>query len=49
MRRQKPDPGAKRIYDEVYEIYRGAYDLFGRSQVEWLRGLKRIRNERRQA
>jgi L-ribulokinase len=48
-RTYQPDPSAQRIYDEVYEIYRSAYDLFGRSQVELLRGLKRIRNERSQA
>ena len=48
-RSYQPDPSAQRIYDEVYEIYRSAYDLFGRSQVELLRGLKRIRNERSQA
>ncbi len=42
-----PDPGAKAIYDRVYGIYRGLYDILGRSQVELLHGLKRIRTEGR--
>ncbi len=41
-----PEPGAKRVYDQVYAIYRGLYDLLGSAQVELLHGLKRIRNER---
>ncbi len=40
-----PDPEAKRIYDSVYEIYRELYELLGRSRVEWLHNLKRIRTE----
>ena len=45
-RTYRPDPGTKAIYDEVYAIYRSLYDLLGRSQVELLHGLKRIRTER---
>ena len=41
-----PNPDAKRIYDEVYAIYRGTYELLGRAEVELLHGLKRIRHER---
>ena len=33
-RTYEPDPDAKRTYDRVYAIYRGLYDLLGRSQVE---------------
>jgi L-ribulokinase len=40
-----PDPDAKRVYDRVYEVYRGLHDLLGRSHVELLHGLKRIRTE----
>ena len=42
-----PDAAAKAVYDEVYAIYRGLYETLGRSQVELLHGLKRIRTERR--
>jgi L-ribulokinase len=43
-----PEPAAKAVYDQVYEIYRGLYEMLGRSQAELLHGLKRIRtNERR--
>ena len=38
-----PDPAAKAVYDEVYAIYRELYEMLGRSQVELLHGLKRIR------
>ncbi len=44
-----PDPAAAAIYDRVYDLYRPLYDTLGRSQVEVLHGLKRIRNERRAA
>jgi L-ribulokinase len=44
-----PDPSAREIYDEVYAIYRRLYDQLGRSDVELLHGLKRIRTERRAA
>jgi L-ribulokinase len=44
-----PDQGAKRTYDELYALYRRLYDLLGRSEVELLHGLKRIRTERRAA
>ncbi len=44
-----PDPAATQVYDEVYAMYRALYETLGRSQVELLHGLKRIRNERRSA
>jgi L-ribulokinase len=44
-----PDLGAKAVYDQVYAIYRSLYETLGRSQVELLHGLKRIRTERRAA
>ena len=34
-------------YDRVYGIYRSLYDLLGRSQVELLHELKRIRTTER--
>ncbi len=42
-----PNAGAKASYDRVYAIYRGLYELLGRTQVELLHELKRIRTERR--
>ncbi len=42
-----PDPDAKRIYDDVYAVYRSLYETLGRTQVELLHELKRIRNQRR--
>jgi L-ribulokinase len=39
------DPGAKRVYDDVYGVYRGLYELLGRSEVGLLHDLKRIRAE----
>jgi L-ribulokinase len=42
----QPDPAARSAYDEVYAIHRRLYELLGRSEVELLHGLKRIRNER---
>jgi len=45
-RTYRPDSEAKAIYDRVYGIYRGLYETLGRSQVELLHGLKRIRTER---
>ena len=42
-RTYRPDTRAKAIYDEVYAIYRALYELLGRSEVELLHGLKRIR------
>ena len=42
-----PDPDAKRIYDDVYAVYRNLYETLGRTQVELLHELKRIRNQRR--
>jgi L-ribulokinase len=44
-----PDADSKTIYDQVYAIYRSAYDLLGSSHAELLHGLKRIRNERSRA
>ncbi len=41
-----PDPAAKTIYDRVYAIYHSLYDKLGRSEVELLHALKRIRSER---
>jgi L-ribulokinase len=38
-----PDRAAGAIYDEVYAIYRSLYETLGRTQVELLHGLKRIR------
>jgi len=43
----EPEPAAKAVYDRVYEIYRGLYELLGRSQAELLHALKGIRNESR--
>jgi L-ribulokinase len=44
-RTYEPDPEAKNTYDDVYEIYRTLYDMLGRSHVELLHRLKRIRTE----
>ena len=41
------DPKAKEVYDEVYAIYRALYESLGRTSVELLHGLKRIRVDRR--
>jgi L-ribulokinase len=38
-----PNSEAKAVYDEVYAIHRRLYELLGRSEVELLHGLKRIR------
>jgi L-ribulokinase len=46
-RTYQPDRAAKRTYDRVYEIYRGLYDLLGRSQVNLLHELKHIRTTER--
>ena len=40
-----PDVAAKAVYDRVYAVYRDLYETLGRSQVELLHGLKRIRTE----
>jgi L-ribulokinase len=42
-RTYEPSARAKQTYDEVYAIYRSLYETLGRSQVELLHGLKRIR------
>jgi L-ribulokinase len=42
----RPDASAKAIYDRVYDIYQNLYELLGRTHVELLHGLKRIRTER---
>ena len=39
-----PDPEPKRIYDDVYAMYRNLYETLGRTQVELMHELKRIRN-----
>jgi L-ribulokinase len=44
-----PNADSKTIYDQVYAIYRSAYDLLGSSHAELLHALKRIRNERSRA
>jgi L-ribulokinase len=46
VRTYRPDSTAKETYDRVYEIYRTLYELLGRSQVDLLHGLKRIRTDR---
>jgi L-ribulokinase len=48
-RTYRPDAKAKEIYDEVYGIYRRLYELLGRTEVELLHGLKRIRSDSRRA
>ena len=40
-----PDGAATRVYDRVYEAYRGLHDTLGDQHVEWLHGLKRLRME----
>lgn len=40
-----PDPAATAVYDDVYAIYREVYETLGRTQVDLLHGLKRIRTE----
>jgi L-ribulokinase len=40
-----PDAGAKATFDQVYAIYRELYDILGRSQVNLLHDLKRLRSE----
>jgi L-ribulokinase len=40
-----PDRGASEVYDRVYGIYCELYEGLGRSQVDLLHGLKRIRAE----
>jgi L-ribulokinase len=47
-RTYRPGAQAHAIYGEVYGIYRALYELLGRSEVELLHGLKRIRSDRRQ-
>jgi L-ribulokinase len=48
-RTYRPDAATKEIYDDVYAIYHGLYETLGRTQVELLHGLKRIRVERSNA
>jgi L-ribulokinase len=43
----KPQGDAAMIYDRVYEIYRSLYETLGRSQVQLLHRLKRIRTDKR--
>ncbi|HEY2317272.1 MAG TPA: ribulokinase, partial [Solirubrobacteraceae bacterium] len=40
-----PEPAAKEVYDRVYAIYRTLYETLGRSEVQLLHGLKKIRAE----
>jgi L-ribulokinase len=48
-RTYRPDPRARATYEEAYAVYRKLYELLGRSHVELMHGLKRIRTaERRQ-
>jgi L-ribulokinase len=42
-RSYEPSKDNKAVYDEVYAIYRKLYEQLGRSEVELLHGLKRIR------
>jgi L-ribulokinase len=42
-RSYEPDPRAAAVYERVYEIYLELYETLGRSQSQWLHGLKRIR------
>jgi L-ribulokinase len=42
-RTYEPDRDSKRTYDRVYAIYRELYELLGRSQVQLMHELKRIR------
>ncbi len=42
-----PNADSKAIYDQLYSVYRGLYELLGRSDVELLHRLKRIYTERR--
>jgi L-ribulokinase len=44
-RTYRPDGARKAVYDEVYAIYAALYERLGRSEVELLHGLKRIRAE----
>jgi L-ribulokinase len=42
-RRYEPSANATEVYDRVYAIYRDVYETLGRTQADWLHGLKRIR------
>jgi L-ribulokinase len=44
-----PDAAAQPVYERVYAIYRSLYEMLGRTDVELLHGLKRIRTERSRA
>ncbi|HET8980379.1 MAG TPA: ribulokinase [Solirubrobacteraceae bacterium] len=44
-RTYEPDRTATEVYDRVYAVYRSLYEMLGRSQVELLHELKRIRAE----
>jgi L-ribulokinase len=46
-RTYQPDPAAGAVYDHVYDVYRSLYETLGRSQVELLHELKRVRAETR--
>jgi L-ribulokinase len=42
-RSYSPDPAARDVYDRVYAVYRQLYETLGRTQVDLLHELKRIR------
>jgi L-ribulokinase len=46
-RTYEPDLEAAEVYDRVYAVYRALYEMLGRTEVQLLHGLKRIRMERR--
>ncbi len=46
-RSYRPDRTASAIYDRVYAVYRGLYELLGRREASWLHELKRIRTNQR--
>jgi L-ribulokinase len=45
----RPDPAAQPVLDRVYAVYRNLYETLGRSQVELLHELKRIRTTERRS
>ena len=40
-----PNPRNAPIYGEVYEIWKSMHDTLGRTQVAWLHGLKRLKQQ----
>jgi L-ribulokinase len=49
MRCYTPDAEAARTYEKVYSIYRKLYDMLGRTEVDLLHDLKRIRGQQANA